>query len=200
MSTRSDLLHAARELYVREGLQGLSMRLVAERAGVSAPAIYRHFESKEDLIFELCREGHRTFATYLARGLAGKTPRERLVRTGLGYLDFALEHRAFYLLLFATPTEQLGFEKLGARNMEEGALTFQMLVDRVRECMDVKVLAKGDPLVVAVEIWAHVHGLSSLYLRSCDGPGLPPSIRDEASFRTLYAASLDHLLHGLAPR
>lgn len=200
MSTRSDLLHAARALYLREGMHGLSMRAVAEKAGVSAPAIYRHFESKEDLVFELCREGHRTFATYLARGLAGKTPRERLVQTGLGYLDFALEHRAFYVVLFVTPSEQLGFEKLGQRNMEEGALTFQMLVDRVRECIDTGVLANRDPVAVAIEIWAHVHGLASLYLRACDGPSLPPPASDEASFRKLYALSLENQLHGLAPR
>lgn len=200
MSTRTELLNAARELYLAEGMHGLSMRGVAERVGVSAPAIYRHFESKEDLVFELCREGHRTFATYLARGLAGRSPRERLVKTGLGYLDFGLEHRAYYAILFVTPSQQLGFEKLGPRNLEEGAQTFQMLVDRVRECIDTGVLAEADPVATAIGIWAHVHGLVSLYLRACDGPGLPGTLRDEAAFRRLFAASQENLLHGLARR
>jgi len=176
------------------------MRAVAARAGISAPAIYRHFESKEDLVFELCREGHRIFARYLTRGLSGRDPRERLVQSGLAYLDFALEEPGFYALLFVTPPAELGYEKLGRRNMEEGELTFRMLVDRVRECIDEKVLAKADPVHVALEIWAFVHGFSSIYLRACGGVGLPEPLTDEAAFRRLYRTSLDHLLDGLATR
>lgn len=198
MSTRDHVLGAAREIYLADGLHALSMRAVAERVGISATAIYRHFESKEDLLFELCRDGHRVFATYLARGLAGRNARDRLLLTGLGYFDFALDHPGYYALLFVTPPAELGFEKLGPRNMEEGAVTFRMLVDRVRECIDEKVLVRAEPTEIAIEIWGHVHGLASLYLRARGGPGLPEPVADEAGFRRLYRSSLDHLLHGLS--
>lgn len=199
MATRDDLLEAARTLYLKEGLQGVSMRSVADRAGVSAPAIYRHFENKEDLVFELCRAGHRIFGTYLGRGLEGRTARERLVATGIGYLEFALDHPAYYAIMFITPPSELGFDKLGSRNLEEGGRTFQMLVDRVRECVDERVLARRDPLEVSFEIWAHVHGIASLHLRACEAGEPVPPIHEPAMIRAFFAASLERLLRGLAP-
>ncbi len=200
MSAKPRILECARDLYVSEGLRGLSLRQVARRAGVSAPAIYKHFASKEALLLEVAREGHAVFAGYLARGLKGRTPAERLIRTGEGYLDFALEHRAFYLVMFVAPPEHLGYDKLARQNDDEGAATFQMLVDRVAECMSAGVLDRADPVEASLVIWAHVHGMVTLYFQMpahAEHAHLgAPQVADEASFRRLYRRGLDVLLSG----
>ena len=170
---------------------------------MSAPAIYRHYDDKEDLLFAVALQGHELFGRYLARGLKGDTPRERLILTGVGYLDFALEHRAFYLIMFSAPPEHLGYEKLDQKSRDEGTVTFQMLVDRVRECMEAGVLAEGDPVAVSIQIWALVHGLVTLFLRMPSDPeepsrGAPAPVASVEAFRTLYRHAIEALLDGLA--
>lgn len=53
--TRSRLLAATAEVVGERGLEGASVGAIADRAGVSAGALYRHFPSKTDLLSELFR-------------------------------------------------------------------------------------------------------------------------------------------------
>jgi AcrR family transcriptional regulator len=53
--TRERLLHAARELIEEGGYGAASVVAIADRAGVAAGTLYRHFDSKEDLFVELFR-------------------------------------------------------------------------------------------------------------------------------------------------
>ncbi len=55
LPTRERLLHAARELIEEGGYGAASVVAIAERAGVAAGTLYRHFDSKEDLFVELFR-------------------------------------------------------------------------------------------------------------------------------------------------
>lgn len=204
MSAKDQILACARDIYLREGLQGLSLRAVARCAGITAPAIYRHYDGKEDLLWAVCQKGHEHFARYLARGLRGRDARERLILTGIGYLDFALEHRAYYVIMFVAPPEHFGLDRLAERSADENGATFQMLVDRVRECMDAGVLAEGDPSAVALMIWGHVHGLVTLEQRLPTDPEArrataPAPVAEAEGFRALYRRSIEALIDGLGP-
>jgi AcrR family transcriptional regulator len=53
--TRERLLQAAQELIEEGGYATASVAAIAERAGVAAGTLYRHFESKEDLFVEVFR-------------------------------------------------------------------------------------------------------------------------------------------------
>lgn len=203
MATRDNILECARDIYLADGLRGMSLRAVARCAGISAPAIYKHFDSKEALLLEVAMTGHRRFAAYLARGLRGTTAKERLMRTCMAYLDFAMEQRAFYMVMFVAPPEHLGFERLEQANANEGAITFQMLVDRITECIGSNLLAPGDPVAHALTVWAHVHGLVTLLFRVPADPELamlaPPPVRTPEAARSFYEGSVSALLRGMAP-
>ena len=193
--TRQKLVASARDLYLDQGLAGLSMRKVARAAGVSAPAIYRHFADKEALLTAVCEEGFELFASYLWRGLQGSTPRDRLRRTGQGYLDFGLEQAAYYRVMFMSPVEDLGFEAMPEAAQVKMSPTFRFLADRVRECIAAGDIADGDPEETAANIWSHCHGLVSLYLSGHFGSHIP----GDESFAAFFARSTDSLIRGLAP-
>ena len=53
------------------------MRKLAKCVGCTAPALYRHYESKEGVMREVVAEAYRLFAQYLYRALEGRTPPER---------------------------------------------------------------------------------------------------------------------------
>jgi len=186
---REHILSCACDLYLEDGLEGFSMRKLARAVGVTAPALYRHYESKERLLLDVVGEAYKRLGEYLYRGLQGRTPDERFRMAGEEYLTFALEHPRMYEVLFTLPDlVRLPEPPEEARDL--ACAIGQFWNDRVRECMDAAILRAGDPDEVGQTLWAHAHGLISLYLR-----GSFPV--DEAGFRAMYGASTRRLLIGL---
>ncbi len=190
-STRERLLFHARDLYLAGGTAAVSVREVARRAGVSAAAVYRHFDGRNALLATVCEAGFHRFATYLMRCLSARTPRERILGCSAQYLAFGLEHPQDYRVMFLSPAEEVAvFLPKGG---PEAAPTFQFLVDRVRECQEAGVLRAGEPTAAALAIWAHVHGLVSLWISGQLAHG-----RSEAQFRSMYHGAVQRLLEGMA--
>ncbi|GMV06126.1 MAG: hypothetical protein AMXMBFR53_24020 [Gemmatimonadota bacterium] len=159
---REKILGCACELYLAHGLEGFSMRKLAREVGVTAPALYRHYENRDHVLADVVREAFREFTAYLYRALEGRTPLERFFRAGEGYLDFALKNPRWYEILFISP-EQLGMSAMPDDIEAMGCAIHQFWVDRVRECQDAGILREGDPVQVSLTMWAHAHGLITLY-------------------------------------
>ena len=88
-------------------IEALSLRQLATTVGVSAPAVYRHFESREALLNTLADIGFRRLETYFAKAFDPARPaadaveaRTRLMRLGAAYLDFADAAPALWRLMF----------------------------------------------------------------------------------------------------
>src|SRR5271156_4459878 len=99
---RPALIEAALSLVEQHGVKGLALSDAAKQAGVSVAAPYRHFKDKEALLAEIAAEGFVMFRDALAR--AYKThPKDRvkrLVEMGMAYVDFALEHRSHFKVMW----------------------------------------------------------------------------------------------------
>ena len=187
---RDDILNSACDLYLAEGLEGFSMRQLARRVGVTAPALYRHYENKEAVLAEVVGEAYRRLLQYLYRALEGDAPVERFRRAGMAYLDFALENRRLYQMLYAS-RDVLGMERLSEEARAQSCAIGQFWRDRVREVMDAGFLEEADPEQVSVTLWSHAHGLIALHLRGMLELG-------EEEFRNLYRESTRRVLRGLA--
>lgn len=186
---REKILACACDLYLEDGLEGFSMRKLARAVGVTAPALYRHYESKDRVLLDVVGEAYRRLAEYLYRGLQGRTPEERFRLAGEGYFSFALENARLYEVLFAFP-ELMGMGDVPEELEAQACAIGQFWNDRVRECMDSGMLRRLDPDEVGQTLWAHAHGLVSLYLN-----GMLRVEEDE--FREMYSASTRRLLLGL---
>lgn len=162
--TRQRIIISARDLYLRKGLPGLSMRKVAGLVGISAPAIYRHFENKAALMLAILEEGFQLFTSYLWRGLEGRNAGERLALTSIGHIRFALEQPAYYRIMFMSSAEDIGLSDITESNRARISPAFQFLVDRVRECIDAQVIGNGDAGELAAVLWANCRGLVTLQL------------------------------------
>jgi AcrR family transcriptional regulator len=186
---REHILNCACDLYLEDGLEGFSMRKLARAVGVTAPALYRHYESKERLLIDVVGEAYKRLAEYLYRGLQGRTPEERFRMAGEEYLTFALENPRMYEVLFTLP-DLVRLPEPPEEVRDQACAIGQFWNDRVRECMDASILRAGDPDEVGQTLWAHAHGLISLYLRG----NLPV---DERGLRAMYRASTHRILIGL---
>ena len=108
---RRRILDAAKKLFVKEGFDNVSMRMIAARIEYSPAAIYRYFANKREILSALREEG---FARYVQRQEMGKEvypdPLERLREGGRAYIRFALSEPEYYQLMFSTSCEQVELE------------------------------------------------------------------------------------------
>lgn len=183
----------ASALFLKDGLDGFSMRKLARAVGVTAPALYRHFDSKERLLQEVLGEAYQRLSSRLYQALEGATPWERLRLAGEGYVLFALEHPRLYDALFASP-ELVGIADVTEEIAAQGCAIGRFWNDRIRECMDAGRLRPGDPEGVGLTMWAHAHGMISLHARGLLVPGAEVDTED---FLRTYRASIARMLRGL---
>jgi len=105
--TREKILETAGCLFAQKGFFGVSMRHIADELGITKAALYHHFESKEELCFEIM---HRTFKELtLTLGNSVKesrSPSEALLRVVDAYLSFTAK-RPQANLLFAKGSDDL---------------------------------------------------------------------------------------------
>ena len=88
--TRDKILDAARELFVREGYEGVSMRRLAEKIEYSPTAIYVYFADKNELFHELCRQDFARLQEVMQSAEMPADPIERLRQIGTSYIQFGV--------------------------------------------------------------------------------------------------------------
>lgn len=164
------------------------MRRVAEKVGVSAPAIYRHYQNKDELLNEIIIEGLKILDDYLRPALSADTPYERLLQLLEGYLNFAVEQPKYFDFAFITPSR--GIDRFPAELAKHDWTTFTSAVGQIYQCMDQGILKKDDPIETAITLWAEVHGLVSLYRVQRFGQSLE-------TFRQIYWRAVQRILEGL---
>ena len=170
------LARAAGKILEKEGIEALSLRDVARRAGVSHNAPYRHFPQREALLAALAAEGFEWLGAAqreaaLARGLRGM---------GEAYVSFALAHPQRFRLMFGG---QIPIAR-HARLREVATRTFEglsgALAARVPEAQGAR-----DASVAA---WALVHGLALLLMGNRISPGALGGREREAFVRDVLAS------------
>src|SRR5262249_3646317 len=99
-SVRQAILEAARDLFVAEGYQNVSMRRIADRIEYSPAAIYGYFPSKDDIFFALAEEGFEILHEMANAVPASEDPVESLkARLGVLY-EFSRTHTEHFALMF----------------------------------------------------------------------------------------------------
>jgi AcrR family transcriptional regulator len=184
----SAIIRIAWEQIARSGAANLSLRAISRELGVTAPAIYHYFPSRDDLITALIIEAFDSFGAAQARArdtVSRTDPRGQLAVLSEDYRNWALDHPQRYQLIFGAPIA--GYEPNPDRLAPSGVRAIRPLVEVVATVHEAGGLLTGDIpipspdrewsvevwrailgdipevcLAVAVSIWARAHGLVSL--------------------------------------
>lgn len=186
---RTRITTAAEELLLADGPDGVSMRKIAQKVGVTPPAIYRHFRDKDELLDTVIGSGLEILGRYLEPAFRAPDPYTRLLGFVDGYLEFALEQPRFFDLAFLVrgPATRIS-EELERHNRA----TFKFAIEQVAACMEMGLLRRGDPIETAVLVWSTAHGLVVLYkMNRLEG--------DEQAFRRMFRGAMKHMLEGFRP-
>lgn len=160
---REEVAAVAYRRFREGGFGAVSLRAVAQEVGVSAPALYRHFNGKGDLVAAGIERGLRHLHTRLTAALLADAPGDRLELTLVALLEFAVAEPRIYQTL-AYPSEEPGVQDVVDRLHGTVVSVIRFLTDRVRECMDAGVLRPDSPERVALVLWSGAHGLLSTWL------------------------------------
>jgi len=173
IETREKIMDAARELFIEEGYDGVSMRKVAQKIEYSPTAIYVHFPDKEQLFLELCHSDFRRLAAQFLKLAEIKDPVERLRRIGYAYADFGTKNPNHYRMMFMTAHPPVDDDMEGKGNPEEDAYAF--LRETVKEALATGAFRSDltDADLISQTVWAGVHGVVSLQIAKCDDPWIP---------------------------
>ncbi|MFO7603411.1 MAG: TetR/AcrR family transcriptional regulator [Gammaproteobacteria bacterium] len=195
---RQSLLDTGLQLLREGGIEAVSLRAVARKAGVSHTAPYHHFSDKADLVEALAIESFRRFT--LALQTTWETNRQDpltgLAALGSTYVNFALAHPEEFRLMHLPGLRQV--KKQGGHSRVSAAATqaYAVLCDAVSDCQTKGLIAPGDPNPYALTAWSSVHGLAVLIL-----DGLLLGEKQSASNHDyLINAIINTLSTGLKPR
>jgi AcrR family transcriptional regulator len=170
---REEILDAAQSLFAQKGVHAVSTRQIAEVAGISQPALYAYFATKDEIAAELCV---RAFAILTARidatasGLPA-TP-ESLERCLRVYIAFGLENPDAYRVAFMLEKSVDGsfLKSAGDRPMHAGLEAFQRFLAMVAKLHALGLTASDDPVAATQTLWAGLHGLVSLLIARPEFP------------------------------
>lgn len=164
MTDQSALVAAGVRVLAREGdTQRLSLRAVATEAGVTPPAVYRHFPDRRALIAEVVRACFARFATDLAAaGKDATDPFDALRHRCRAYVAFGVAEPRLYRVLFGAWSA--GPKAVGTygRQPHPGADSFGVLSGSIQQCLTAGARAHGTSASLAFLLWSALHGMTDL--------------------------------------
>src|SRR6185437_12970709 len=162
---RDEAKQAALAQLAQGGPAAVSISAIGKQLGVSGPALYRYFASRDQLLTELVIDAYDDLAAALAEAsdqAAGQDPRGRLEATARAYRTWALAQPHRYRLLYGPPLP--GYDAHAQRIVEVAWPAMKVLLAIIGE----QSLGDGtqgaglpQPLAAQLAAWAQPHAADS---------------------------------------
>lgn len=161
--TEREIRQAARALLVERGRDAVTLRAIARELGITAPALYRYYDSHDALLRQLCDDICADMAAALYADLSAETGHVgcKVRAVCRAFRRWALAHPQEFALVFASPRDPLGADQFGSVFLQlAGQLIASNLVathadDEVPEVLHEDLVRFQQVLVDAVS----VHGV-----------------------------------------
>jgi AcrR family transcriptional regulator len=154
---RQEVKETALRQLAEAGPGGLSISAIGKQLGVSGPALYRYFASRDDLLTELVIDAYHDLANALAAAtshLPDDDPRNRFEALARAYRRWARAEPHRYRLLFGPPLP--GYEAHARRLVAASWAAMNLLLDVLRGFVAGAAEPSG-PLAAELTAWAHHH-------------------------------------------
>jgi AcrR family transcriptional regulator len=185
LRTREAILDAARQIIGESGVEGLSIRAIAERIDYSPASLYEYFGSKEEILAAVCWQGHNRLTAQMTAVDATLSANDYLLAIGKAYIAFAVENPDYYLMMFTNPAFAGS-----AQEQQQAESSFTILLTAVQRGLDEGLFQRRagyDLMEMAYTAWAMVHGISMLRLTYLTNQPVDFAVADDASLRTLIS-------------
>ncbi len=179
-----------------KGIEGLSLRNLSKKLGVSQSAPFRHFSSKQDLLNALALKGFSLLENYIDFDIFDKNMDvfERIRQFAQGYINFVMSNQSFYKLM-------LNLELFHGQESEEvrkaGDKTVLHIVNIIREGQKQGVIKDDQAVFLSIYFWSTFHGLLDLFVKEhspCSGFALKfAHLLTENELKEIAPMSFQHM-------
>ena len=185
---KNALIQAGADILSNDGVSALSLRRVAQKAGVSHAAPYAHFADKQALIAAISTEGYNRLHDQLARAADRyrADPLRRFVEASWAYAQFALDEPDLFKVTLSGMIEK---EQDYPALVHAAQRTFALVVEIAGECQNVGILRPGPTDLVAVSAWALIHGFVTLLLEN----QVSHTVLDRFAVREMFLFTLNQI-------
>lgn len=111
--TEREIRLAARRLLTRDGLPSATMRAIAAEVGMTSPALYRYYDSHEEVLQALTVDCFDELIDALVGARNHEDAAAQMIATSRAFRRWALDHPAEFGLIFAHPVPYLGHQAEG---------------------------------------------------------------------------------------
>ncbi len=135
LERRNRILQAARDIFAKEGFRDAEVKTIARQAGVGKATIYKHFESKDDILLKIVEENFHALRNIALQNLVGGGhPFDRLEKTCLAMARFLSSNKAFSTVLIKEAGEFMPeIQKLHKTVVEENAPFADAFFDALKD-------------------------------------------------------------------
>lgn len=190
--SRDAILDTARAMIVGRGLDDFSLRKLAARLGVTAPSLYRFFDSKDAIVGAIAEaEFAQLIEAIETAAAAHDDPVEQIKAQSTAYVERAVASPALFAVMFAYRPPWL--EGPDATELPLASKAWQLASTAVEAAVARGQLHEPDVVLASLTIWSAVHGVATLLT-----VGSPDRARPLD--RALVTSVIDAVVDGLAVR
>ncbi len=180
--TRERILSAAERLFAEDGYAGVSMPAIAKASGITAGAIYKHFDSKEDLFFEVVQRAVHSVRTAVDRGASGADLPRIVANYTIGQLRLV---RLLAIEIHAASTRHAKVRRLLRRSIEGNIAEMKGMIEGAQRAGRIDPTLDAEKLASTVLVF--VMGLTHMET-------LLPQFIDDAAWHTFVEARVAAML------
>jgi len=187
---REEILDATTELLLETGhAKAVSIRLVAQRVGVTPPSIYLHFADKDALLDAVCARYFEKLDEEMQRVAVDQPSTIDVLRAqGLAYVRFALKTPELYRI--ATMAESRPGSDV---DVALNSSAFVHMRHSVEALIAEGIYPPGEATTLALELWTVAHGVAALLIAR---PYLPWGDVEAFADRVMKSVCIGHIVSG----
>jgi len=182
---RQRLLKTAEAAFATHGVDGVSMRQLAQQLGCSATTPYRYFRNKDEILAAVTAAALNRFSGALEKAFAAEgSSAEKAVAVRKAYVRFAFRNPKAYRLMFDAPHPSLS----DYAELSEASGRADRIMAAPLERLTQEGSVKGDPRLVGRVFWSAIHGAVSLQLAG--------KLASKPAFETVLESTLRLIMAG----
>jgi len=194
---REKILESALDIITEKGLDGLTMRGLAKRTGMTAPNFYNYFSNKDEIYIHLVIRGFEMLHADLAAARDCYTDKTARLRAMVdAYMAFGMTRPRYYDIMFTRPTPKYN-DYVGTPLEQVSAVEYKISMDiaalALKAAADVLAPDAGEAIITRrlVQAWSLMHGMITL-----NNSGVMGYVADPAA---VYHTIIDEFLASLSP-
>ncbi len=160
MSTKDRILDEALTLFSENGYDGTGVEQIAEKVGIKAPSLYKHFKGKEDIMNELIDSAEAHYEeSFGSSEHIGKLPesKDEFIQMALDKVDFTMHDPIIRKIRKFLIQEQFRSDRLADITTKHQLDGLQgMYTKIIKELMNKGLFTEDDPALLATELTAPV--------------------------------------------